>query len=76
MRKERDLLQVRVEAAEAEVERERGLHRRELRRRAKDGQDVADELNQAKETIRELRLQVGGTLGRLGLKCKRLLGFV
>ena len=40
VRKERDLLQARVEAAEAELERERGLHRRELRRRAKEQQEV------------------------------------
>lgn len=40
VRKERDLLQARVEAAEAELERERGLHRRELRRRGKETQEV------------------------------------
>ena len=40
VRKERDLLLQRVEAAEAELERERGLHRRELRRRAKETQEV------------------------------------
>ena len=34
------MLQSRLEAAEAEVERERGLHRRELRRRAKETQEV------------------------------------
>ena len=40
VRKERDLLLARVEAAEAELERERGLHRRELRRKAKETQEV------------------------------------
>lgn len=40
VRKERDLLQARLEAAEAELERERGVHRRELRRRAKEQQEV------------------------------------
>ncbi len=40
VRKERDLLEARVEAAEAELERERGLHRRELRRKAKENQEV------------------------------------
>ncbi len=39
-RKDRDLLASRVEALEAELERERGLHRRELRRRAKEQQEV------------------------------------
>ncbi len=39
--KERDVLRGRLEAAEAELERERGLHRRELRRRAKEAQEVS-----------------------------------
>ena len=41
VRRERDLLQSRVESAEGEAERERGLHRRELRRKAKEGQEVS-----------------------------------
>ena len=40
VRRERDVLQSRLEAAEAEAERERGLHRRELRRKAKEAQEV------------------------------------
>ncbi len=40
LRKDRDLLQARVEGLEAEVERDRGLHRRELRRKAKESQEV------------------------------------
>lgn len=44
VRKERDLLQARLETAEAELERERGLHRRELRRKAKETQEVSEQL--------------------------------
>jgi hypothetical protein len=40
VRKDRDLLQARLEASEAELERERGVHRRDLRRRAKEQQEV------------------------------------
>ncbi|KAG2447714.1 hypothetical protein HYH02_007174 [Chlamydomonas schloesseri] len=58
VRKERDLLQARVEAAEAELERERGLHRRELRRRAKEQQELVDELGRCKEQIRELKMRI------------------
>ncbi|KXZ44868.1 VFL3 protein [Gonium pectorale] len=58
VRKDRDLLQARVEAAEAELERERGLHRRELRRKAKEQQEVADELGRCKEQIRELKMRI------------------
>lgn len=39
-RKERDLLASRAETQDAELERERGLHRRELRRKAKETQEV------------------------------------
>lgn len=38
--KERDLLRSKLEAAEVEAEREAGLHRRELRRKAKEWQEV------------------------------------
>ncbi|GFR50998.1 hypothetical protein Agub_g13324 [Astrephomene gubernaculifera] len=58
VRKDRDLLQARVEAAEAELERERGLHRRELRRRAKEQQELIDELGRCKEQIRELKMRI------------------
>lgn len=40
VRKERDLLASRAEAQDAELERERGLHRRELRRKAKEVAEV------------------------------------
>jgi hypothetical protein len=40
--KERDLLRARLEAAEVEAEREAGLHRRELRRKAKEWQEVGE----------------------------------
>ena len=39
-------MQKRAEASEAELERERGLHRRELRRRAKELTDIQKELSQ------------------------------
>ncbi|KAG2492361.1 hypothetical protein HYH03_009309 [Edaphochlamys debaryana] len=58
VRKERDLLQARVEAAEAELERERGLHRRELRRRGKEQQELVDEVGRCKEQIRELKMRI------------------
>lgn len=57
-RKDRDLLASRVEALEAELERERGLHRRELRRKAKEQQEMGDELGRAKELIRELKMRI------------------
>ena len=44
--KERDLLQQRAEAAEAELARERSVHRRELRRRAKELADAHQDLLQ------------------------------
>ncbi len=40
VRKERDALAARLAEVEAEAERERGLHRRELRRKAKENQEV------------------------------------
>lgn len=46
LRTENELMQKRAEASEAEVERERGLHRRELRRRAKELTDIQKDLAQ------------------------------
>ena len=43
---ESELMQKRAEASEAELENERGLHRRELRRRAKELTDIQKELSQ------------------------------
>ena len=40
--KERDLLHSRLEALDAELERERGLHRRELARKAKEMAQVSE----------------------------------
>lgn len=40
VQRERDLLLARVESMDAELQRERGLHRRELRKKAKDVQEV------------------------------------
>eukprot|EP00798_Chlamydomonas_sp_ICE-L_P030126 gene30126-35106_t len=58
VRKERDLLQTRTEHAEVELDKERGLQRRELRRKAKEMQEMGDELECAKETIRDLKAQI------------------
>ncbi|KAL6764801.1 protein required for templated centriole assembly [Haematococcus lacustris] len=65
VRKERDLLQARMEAAEAEAERERGQHRRELRRKAKEAQEAYDELPRLREEVRALQLQVRHLLEEL-----------
>jgi hypothetical protein len=46
LRKECELMQQRAEAAEGVLERERGVHRRELRRRAKELADMQDDLVQ------------------------------
>ncbi len=46
LRKECELMQQRAEAAEGVLERERGVHRRELRRRAKEVADMQDDLVQ------------------------------
>lgn len=43
---EGELMRNRAEASEAELERERGLHRRELRRRAKELSDIHKELSE------------------------------
>jgi coiled-coil domain-containing protein 61 len=56
VRKERDLLAARVEAAEAELERERGLHRRELRRRAKEQQSVRHGAGPARTGVDDKRV--------------------
>eukprot|EP00887_Chlorella_sp_A99_P001459 scaffold8.g1459.t1 len=57
MRKERDALLLRAQQAEAALEGERNLHRRELRRRAKEAADLGAELGATKDQIRELRLK-------------------
>ncbi|KAL0028388.1 hypothetical protein WJX77_003508 [Trebouxia sp. C0004] len=57
LRKECELMQQRGEAAEGVLERERGVHRRELRRRAKQLADIQDDLVQAREQIQQLRVQ-------------------
>lgn len=41
--------------ADAELERERGLHRRELRRRAKEADSTLIELETSRATVRDLR---------------------
>ncbi len=46
LRKECELMQQRAETAEGVLERERGVHRRELRRRAKELADMQDDLVQ------------------------------
>ncbi|GIL99845.1 hypothetical protein Vretimale_4810 [Volvox reticuliferus] len=72
VRKERDLLQARLEAAEAELERERGVHRRELRRRAKEQQELVEELGRCKEVIRELKMRVRQLTEDLETRDRRL----
>ena len=51
LQKECKLMQQRAETAEAGLERERGLHRRELRRRAKELADMQEDLVQVMSTI-------------------------
>ncbi|MEW5297225.1 MAG: hypothetical protein WDW36_000449 [Sanguina aurantia] len=58
VRKERDMLAARLDGVDAELERERGLHRRELRRKAKEAQESMEERQQCHDTIRELKLRV------------------
>lgn len=55
MRRERDSLLAKLHAAENELEGERSLHRREVRRRAAEVADVAAELLAAKDQVHELR---------------------
>lgn len=55
LRKECELMQQRAEAAEELLERERGVHRRELRRRAKELADMQDDLVQV-TSLSSLRL--------------------
>ena len=71
MRKERDALLLRAQQAEAALEGERNLHRRELRRRAKEAADLEAELVAAKEQIRELRLKCRGLTQELDLLQRR-----
>lgn len=58
LQKERDLLQARAESLEADLQRERGLHRRELRKKAKDVHEAFEELAHSREQIRELKLHI------------------
>ncbi|GMH44351.1 hypothetical protein BSKO_12285 [Bryopsis sp. KO-2023] len=55
--KERDLIMQRAEAAEADLERERGIRRREARRQNKEVQELQDELNRCREELRQQRLK-------------------
>lgn len=71
MRKERDALLVRVQQAEAALEGERNLHRRELRRKLREQQDLAAELGAAKDQIRELRLKCRELTQELDLAQRR-----
>lgn len=71
MRKERDALMLRAQQAEAALEGERNLHRRELRRKLKEQQELAAELGAAKEQIRELRLKCRELTQELDLTQRR-----
>ncbi|KAL4457977.1 hypothetical protein ABPG75_012842 [Micractinium tetrahymenae] len=71
LRRERDALLSRAQAAEAALEGERNLHRRELRRRAKEVADAEAELGAAKEQIRELRLKCRELTQELDLAQRR-----
>ena len=52
LRKECELMQQRAETAEAAVQKEGGLHRRELRRRAKELADMQEDLVQVCKVLR------------------------
>ena len=71
LRRERDGLLQRLQQAEAALEGERNLHRRELRRRAKDAADAGAELAAAKDQIRELRLKCRELVQELDLAQRR-----
>lgn len=71
MRKERDALLLRAQQAEAALEGERNLHRRELRRRAKEASDTAAEMEAAKDQSRELRLKCRQLTQELDLAQRR-----
>lgn len=71
MRRERDGLVARLQQAEAALEGERNLHRRELRRRGKDVADLGGELAAAKDQIRELRLKCRELTQELDLAQRR-----
>ncbi|GAB4820545.1 hypothetical protein N2152v2_007591 [Parachlorella kessleri] len=71
MRKERDTLLLRAQQAEAALEAERNLQRRELRRKVKEQQDMAAELAAAKDQIRELRLKCRELTQELDLAQRR-----
>jgi hypothetical protein len=65
--RERDLLQARVENAEADLERERGVHRRELRRKGKVVEEVPPFLLAASTASCRTHMQL---LGRRRQKCR------
>lgn len=71
IRKERDALLCRAQQAEASLEGERNLHRREIRRRMKEHHDISSELSAAKEQIRELRLKCRELTQELDLAQRR-----
>ena len=52
LHKECELMQQRAETAEAAVQKEGGLHRRELRRRAKELADMQEDLVQVCNVLR------------------------
>ncbi len=69
LRKECELMQQRAETAEGVVERERGLHRRELRRRAKELADMQEDLVQVSHATSCLRVEVLQKLQASGAAC-------
>lgn len=71
LRRERDALLMRAQKAEAALEGERNLHRRELRRRSKEVSDAEAELGAAKDQIRELRLKCRELTQELDLAQRR-----
>jgi coiled-coil domain-containing protein 61 len=71
MRRERDGLLAKLQAAEAALDGERSLHRRELRRRAQEVADVTGELAAAKDQVRELRMKCRELMQELDLAQRR-----
>lgn len=72
--KERQLLTSRMEGLEAEAERQAGLHRRELRRKAKEAADLQGELQRSHEAVRELRLKCRQLADELDATTRRRAG--
>eukprot|EP00775_Hariotina_reticulata_P002480 gene2480-2784_t len=48
----------RLEVAQAELDKERAAHRRELRRKARELQELQEELSRSRDATRDLRLRV------------------